>query len=56
MGVTKQYGHHLPLDVDIFLAEGLALRASAELGAITLPLMPFRYYWVWQDIPRIVSQ
>lgn len=55
LGATEQHGHHLPLGVDIFLAEELARRVSAATGAIVLPSMPFGYSWVWRDIPGTVS-
>lgn len=55
LGATEQHGHHLPLGVDIFLAEEMARRVSAETGAIVLPSVPFGYSWVWRDIPGTVS-
>lgn len=48
-------GHHLPLGVDILLAEGISKRLSERTGALQLPPMPFGYSWVWRDIPGTVS-
>jgi len=55
MGATEQHGHHLPLGVDIFLAEGLSRKLSEKTGALLLPSQPFGYSWVWRDIPGTVS-
>ena len=55
LGATEQHGHHLPLGVDIFLAEGLSKKICEKTGAILLPSLPFGYSWVWRDIPGTVS-
>ncbi len=55
MGATEQHGHHLPLGVDIFLAEGISRKLSEQTGALLLPSLPFGYSWVWRDIPGTVS-
>lgn len=55
LGATEQHGHHLPLGVDIMLAEGLARLVAQETGALLLPAVPFGYSWVWRDIPGTVS-
>ncbi|WP_257987805.1 creatininase family protein [Bacillus sp. V33-4] len=55
LGATEQHGHHLPLGVDIFLAEGISRQLSERTGAILLPSMPFGYSWVWRDIPGTIS-
>lgn len=55
IGATEQHGHHLPLGVDIILAEHLARMVAAETGALLLPSLPFGYSWVWRDIPGTVS-
>lgn len=55
MGSTEQHGPHLPLGVDIFLAEGIAKRVCMQIGAVLLPTVPFGYSWVWRDIPGTVS-
>ncbi|WP_423408375.1 creatininase family protein [Heyndrickxia sp. MSNUG] len=55
MGATEQHGHHLPLGVDIFLAEGVSRKLSEKTGALLLPTQPFGYSWVWRDIPGTVS-
>lgn len=55
LGATEQHGHHLPLGVDIFLAEGISRKLSEKTGALLLPSLPFGYSWVWRDIPGTVS-
>jgi creatinine amidohydrolase len=55
LGATEQHGHHLPLGVDIMLAEGVARLVAKETGALLLPAVPFGYSWVWRDIPGTVS-
>lgn len=55
LGATEQHGHHLPLGVDIFLAEALSRKISERTGALMLPTVPFGYSWVWRDIPGTVS-
>ena len=55
LGATEQHGHHLPLGVDIMLAEGLARLVAGETGTLLLPAVPFGYSWVWRDIPGTVS-
>lgn len=55
LGATEQHGHHLPIGVDIFLAEALSRRVCEQTGAILLPSVPFGYSWVWRDIPGTVS-
>lgn len=55
LGATEQHGHHLPLGVDVFLAEALARQVCEQTGAMMLPVVPFGYSWVWRDIPGTVS-
>ncbi len=55
LGATEQHGYHLPLGVDIILAEALALRVAEATGATVLPAMPFGYSWVWRDAPGSVT-
>lgn len=55
IGATEQHGHHLPLGVDIYLAEGVSKRICEKTGALLLPTLPFGYSWVWRDIPGTVS-
>ena len=55
MGATEQHGHHLPLGVDIYLAEYFAKEVSKQTGALVSPSMPFGYSWVWRDIPGTIS-
>lgn len=55
LGATEQHGHHLPLGVDILLAESLSRKICEQTGALLLPTLPFGYSWVWRDIPGSVS-
>lgn len=55
LGATEQHGHHLPLGVDIFLAEYFAKEISKNTGALVAPSLPFGYSWVWRDIPGTIS-
>lgn len=55
LGATEQHGHHLPMGVDIFLAEGISRKVAENTGALLLPAQPFGYSWVWRDIPGTVS-
>ncbi|GGE30348.1 creatinine amidohydrolase [Pullulanibacillus camelliae] len=55
LGATEQHGHHLPMGVDIFLAEALAKQVCQETGALLLPSIPFGYSWVWRDIPGTIT-
>lgn len=55
LGATEQHGHHLPLGVDVMLAEGISRRVAEKTGALLLPAVPFGYSWVWRDIPGTVS-
>ncbi|GGP07604.1 MULTISPECIES: creatininase family protein [Oceanobacillus] len=55
LGATEQHGHHLPLGVDVYLAEGISRKLSEQTGALLLPTMPFGYSWVWRNIPGTVS-
>lgn len=55
IGATEQHGHHLPLGVDIYLAEGISKRICKRTGALLLPALPFGYSWVWRDIPGTIS-
>lgn len=55
LGATEQHGYHMPLGVDIILAEALAVRVANATGATVLPAMPFGYSWVWRDAPGTVT-
>jgi len=55
LGATEQHGNHMPLGVDVYLAEGISRKLSERTGALLLPSMPFGYSWVWRDIPGTVS-
>lgn len=55
MGATEQHGYHMPLGVDILLAEALSLRVAEATGATVLPTMNFGYSWVWRDAPGTVT-
>lgn len=55
LGATEQHGHHLPLGVDVFLAEGISRILAERTNALLLPTLPFGYSWVWREIPGTVS-
>lgn len=55
LGATEQHGPHMPLGVDLFLAEEISRRVCEKTGAILLPSIPFGYSWVWRDIPGTVT-
>src|SRR5699024_10410935 len=55
LGATEQHGNHMPLGVDVYLAEGISRKLSERTGALLLPSMPFGYSWVWRDIQGTVS-
>ena len=55
MGATEQHGYHMPLGVDIFLAEALSNKVAKKTGAIVLPTLPFGYSYVWRDDAGTVS-
>lgn len=55
LGATEQHGYHMPLGVDIILAEAFAKRVAEQTGATVLPAMPFGYSWVWRDAPGTVT-
>src|SRR5699024_10115201 len=55
LGATEQHGNHMPLGVDVYLAEGISRKLSERTGALLLPSMPFGYSWVWRDIAGPVA-
>ena len=42
--VSKEHGHHLPLNTDFLTARELANRVAAELAVIIAPIICFGYY------------
>ena len=56
IGSTEQHGHHLPLDVDNFLARSVCLaaarRAPSEL--LVMPTIPYGYNEHAQDFPGTI--
>lgn len=55
MGATEQHGYHMPLGVDIFLAEALSNRVAEKIGATVLPTLSFGYSYVWRNDAGTVS-
>jgi creatinine amidohydrolase len=56
IGSTEQHGHHLPLDVDNFLARSVCLAAARRLPRQTLvmPTIPYGYNEHAQDFPGTI--
>lgn len=56
IGSTEQHGHHLPLDVDNFLARSVCI-AAAELAPtelLVMPTIPYGYNEHAQDFPGTI--
>jgi len=56
IGSTEQHGHHLPLDVDNFLARGMCLAAAqlAPRELLVMPTIPYGYNEHAQDFPGTI--
>ena len=56
IGSTEQHGHHLPLDVDNFLARGICLEAAkrAPREVLVMPTIPYGYNEHAQDFPGTI--
>ncbi|HLJ55178.1 MAG TPA: creatininase family protein [Chthonomonadaceae bacterium] len=56
IGSTEQHGHHLPLDVDNFLARGICLAAArlAPLEMLVMPTIPYGYNEHALDFPGTI--
>ncbi len=56
IGSTEQHGHHLPLDVDNFLARSVCLVAARQIPQETLvmPTIPYGYNEHAQDFPGTI--
>lgn len=55
-GSTEQHGHHLPLDVDLFLAESVALEVGRRANgrALVLPPLPYGLNFHHIDFPGTI--
>ena len=55
-GSTEQHGHHLPLDVDLFLAESVCLEVGkrAEGRVLVLPTVPYGLNFHHIDFPGTI--
>ncbi|WP_309689943.1 creatininase family protein [Armatimonas sp.] len=56
IGSTEQHGHHLPLDVDNFLARSVCLEAAkrAPQELLVMPTIPYGYNEHGQDFPGTI--
>ena len=56
VGSTEQHGHHLPLDVDNFLARSVCLAAArrAPREILVMPTIPYGYNEHAQDFPGTI--
>lgn len=56
IGSTEQHGHHLPLDVDNFLARSVCLAAArlAPRETLVMPTIPYGYNEHAQDFPGTI--
>lgn len=56
IGSTEQHGHHLPLDVDNFLARGVCLTAArrAPRELLVMPTIPYGYNEHALDFPGTI--
>jgi creatinine amidohydrolase len=56
IGSTEQHGHHLPLDVDNFLARGVCLEAAkrAPREILVMPTIPYGYNEHALDFPGTI--
>jgi creatinine amidohydrolase len=51
----KEHGHHLPLENDFLLAEGLTRRVLERVQALALPVLNYGYYPAFLEYPGSVS-
>ncbi|MGC4046370.1 MAG: creatininase family protein [Armatimonas sp.] len=56
IGSTEQHGHHLPLDVDNFLARSICLETAkrAPREVLVMPTIPYGYNEHAQDFPGTI--
>ena len=56
IGSTEQHGHHLPLDVDNFLARSICLEAAkrSPRELLVMPTIPYGYNEHAQDFPGTI--
>jgi creatinine amidohydrolase len=51
MGCIEAHGHHLPLDVDLSIAERMAKEVSKKTGALVLPTINYVYTGSTKNYP-----
>lgn len=49
--LSKEHGHHLPMNTDFLLAQTLAKRVAAELPVVIAPTIGFGYYPAFCNYP-----
>ena len=55
LGATEQHGHHLPVKVDIAIANYIAQAVGEQSGALVTPPLNFGYSIAWPDYPGTLS-
>lgn len=54
LGATEQHSRHLPVATDTILAEAVARRAAARLGAWCMPALPYTISHMHRGLPGTV--
>lgn len=49
--LSKEHGHHLPMNTDFLIARHLARRVAAELPVVVAPIVGFGYYPAFREYP-----
>jgi len=55
LGSTEQQGFHLPLGVDTYVAEKIAVDAAQKTGALVAPIIPFGYSAWFMEYPGTIT-
>lgn len=55
VGACEQHGAHLPLTTDTDMAQGVARRLAATLGALLLPPITYGDAWTARSFPGTIS-
>jgi len=55
LGVIEAHGPHLPMNVDVVIAEQVAKLVADKTGALLLPALPYGQTWSLRDFPGTIS-